>query len=86
MSSTTPRAIRAPTAFVVPNANSVAILIRPNASLRQAEVEVLGSQVEKAVARREVKGAKEQYVRQAAACATIRTDRCGARGGGRRGA
>jgi predicted RND superfamily exporter protein len=44
--------------FVVPNANSVAILIRPNASLRQAEVETLVSQVEKAVARREVKDAK----------------------------
>lgn len=43
--------------FVVPNANSVAILIRPNANLRQAEVERLVSEVERAVANREVTGA-----------------------------
>jgi len=36
----------------------VAILIRPNAGLRQAEVETLVSQVEKAVAHRDVKDAK----------------------------
>jgi predicted RND superfamily exporter protein len=44
--------------FVVPNANSVAILIRPNANLRQSEVETLVDQVEKAVSQREVKDAK----------------------------
>jgi len=43
--------------FVVPNANSVAILVRPNAGMRQAEVETLVAQVKKAVAEREVKGA-----------------------------
>ena len=43
--------------FVVPNANAVAILIRPNAGLRQAQVETLVSLVESAVAKREVKGA-----------------------------
>lgn len=43
--------------FVVPNANAVAILIRPNASLRQAEVETLVSQVEKVVSERDVKDA-----------------------------
>ena len=43
--------------FVVPNANAVAILVRPNASLRQAEVETLVAQVEKAVSEREVKDA-----------------------------
>ena len=43
--------------FVVPNANAAAILIRPNASLRQAEVETLVAQVEKAVSEREVKDA-----------------------------
>jgi len=43
--------------FVVPNANSVAILVRPNAGLRQAQVEELVSQVRKTVAEREVKGA-----------------------------
>jgi predicted RND superfamily exporter protein len=44
--------------FVVPNANSVAILIRPNANLRQGEVETLVDQVEKAVSQRKVKEAK----------------------------
>jgi predicted RND superfamily exporter protein len=43
--------------FVVPNSNAVAVLIRPNAGLRQAEVETLVSQVEKAVSEREVKDA-----------------------------
>ncbi len=43
--------------FVVPNANAVAILIRPNAGLRQAEVETLVSEVERAVAKREVQDA-----------------------------
>ena len=43
--------------FVVPNANAVAILIRPDAGLRQAQVETLVSEVERAVAKREVKGA-----------------------------
>ena len=43
--------------FVVPNANAVAILVRPNAGLRQAEVETLVSEVERAVAKREVKDA-----------------------------
>ena len=43
--------------FVVPNANSVAILVRPNAGMRQAEVESLVSQVRTTVAEREVKGA-----------------------------
>lgn len=43
--------------FVVPNANAAAILVRPNASLRQAEVETLVAQLEKAVSEREVKDA-----------------------------
>lgn len=43
--------------FVVPNATSVAILVRPNANLRQAEVETLVAQVKKTVAAREVTGA-----------------------------
>lgn len=44
--------------FVVPDANSVAILIRPNPGLRQAEVEELVAQVKEAVADRAVRGAK----------------------------
>ncbi|HKY58570.1 MAG TPA: MMPL family transporter [Aeromicrobium sp.] len=43
--------------FVVPDANSVAILIRPNPNLRQAEVETLVAEVNKVVADRDVKGA-----------------------------
>jgi len=43
--------------FVVPNANAAAILIRPNAGLRQAEVERLVAQVKKVVSERDVKDA-----------------------------
>lgn len=43
--------------FVVPSADAVAVLIRPNAGLRQAEVETLVSQVEAAVAKAELKDA-----------------------------
>ncbi len=43
--------------FVVPTAKSVAILVRPNAGLRQDETERLVNQVESVVAKREVKGA-----------------------------
>jgi len=43
--------------FVVPNDTSVAILVRPNAGLRQDETERLVNQIESVVAKREVKGA-----------------------------
>jgi predicted RND superfamily exporter protein len=44
--------------FVVPNDRAVAILVRPNAKLGQAEVEALVDDVRTVVAHREVKGAK----------------------------
>lgn len=44
--------------FVVPNDSAVAILVRPNPNLRQAQVEELVRQVHKVVNAREVKGAK----------------------------
>ena len=40
--------------FVVPNSTSAAILIRPNANLRQAQVETLVREVKEVVAKREV--------------------------------
>jgi predicted RND superfamily exporter protein len=43
--------------FVIPNSSAVAILIRPNAGLRQDETERLVRDVESAVDKREVKGA-----------------------------
>lgn len=43
--------------FVVPDASSVAVLIRPNPGLRQAEVETLVTAVKRIVAERDVKGA-----------------------------
>jgi predicted RND superfamily exporter protein len=44
--------------FVVPNDRAVAILVRPNANLGQAEVEELVDDVQTVVGDREVKGAK----------------------------